>query len=203
MVTLLCGLSAGLSLFYFLRYCGQEAKPLAGTTAKAGSVALLALAGGWAGVPALIWLGLAFGAVGDFLLAREGEPSFLAGMAAFAIGHLCYAAAFFPGLAPPWALLTLIALAASTEVWLAPHTGALRWPVRGYVLVICGMAALAAGQTNAVLRAGVVLFVLSDLLLAVQLFRTKGRLHKVLGHLVWPIYWAAQALILTAYLLAR
>ncbi|MBL4929199.1 lysoplasmalogenase family protein [Fuscibacter oryzae] len=104
MTTLLCGLSAVLSLLYFLRYCGQEARPLAGAIVKAAPVALFALAGTLAGVPSLIWLGLALGAVGDFLLARDGEHSFLAGMAVFAAGHLCYAAAFFPSVATFWVL---------------------------------------------------------------------------------------------------
>lgn len=198
MISMLCGLSAALSLLYFLCYCGQEAKPLAGAMIKAAPVALFALAGVLAGVPTLIWVGLAFGAAGDFLLARDGERSFLAGMAAFAAGHLCYAAALFPAVVPPWALVLLIALAASTEDWLAPHTGALRWPVRAYVLAICGMAALAAGHAAVVLRVGVALFVLSDLLLAVQIFRARGRMQRVLGTLVWPAYWAAQALILAA-----
>ena len=43
----------------------------------------------------LIYLGLAFGALGDFALSRRGEPAFLAGMAAFVLGHLLYAYALW------------------------------------------------------------------------------------------------------------
>ena len=93
-----------------------------------------------------------------------------------------------------------VALALSTEVWLAPHTGALKWPVRGYALIICVMAAMATLRPTPLLVSVAALFVASDLLLAVQMFRARGTLARVLPWLVWPCYWLGQALILSAFL---
>lgn len=166
----------------------------------------------------LIALGLAFGALGDFALTRRSQTAFLLGMAAFAAGHLAYIAAFWlraqtiadamPSTAMPStttlaALIALAMLLLSTEVWLAPRTGALRWPVRGYVVVIglMGMAALllvphpvTLGATY--LRIGAALFILSDLLLALRLFvfPTGMTAHK-LSIALWPAYWLGQTLI--------
>jgi uncharacterized membrane protein YhhN len=200
MTIALCGLSALFSLAYLFLFAARADKPLAGAVVKTLPVALLALAGWLGGAPALIWGGLAFGALGDFLLAREGEPAFLAGMGAFAAGHLAYALAFGPGLPAPLAAAPFVALALSTEVWLAPHTGALKWPVRGYALIICVMAAMATLRPTPLLVSGAALFVASDLMLAVQMFRARGTLARVLPWLVWPCYWLGQALILAAFL---
>jgi uncharacterized membrane protein YhhN len=88
---------------------------------------------------------------------------------------------------------------------LQPWTKALIWPVRGYVLVIAGMAAMAVlipasadGSTaRALIWTGVGLFALSDFLLSVRLFRAKtGAAQRALSLALWPAYWAGQALIL-------
>jgi uncharacterized membrane protein YhhN len=78
-------------------------------------------------------LGLALGALGDLCLALKGERLFLAGVAAFGLGHLAYAGGFllrsgelgFDGLSvgEGLALAGLAGLLVSTEVWLAPRTG--------------------------------------------------------------------------------
>lgn len=171
------------------------------------------------GLAALVALGLGFGALGDFALARKGETSFLAGMAAFAVGHLLYAYAlwhFSQSLAQTCtdcqspqaltsgqiaAIIGLAALMISTEFWLAPKTGSLRWPVRAYVMVIGTMALsvimLVPRSGITVLHIGAALFVLSDLLLALRLFVvTTPRRITALSLLVWPIYWLGQILIL-------
>jgi uncharacterized membrane protein YhhN len=155
----------------------------------------------------MIVLGLALGAAGDFALSRPGTTAFLAGMAAFAMGHLAYAAQFWtwgtPGIAGwHWAALGALALlVASTEVWLAPHTAALRWPVRAYGGVIGAMAAtallLAPAAGMGLTALGVGLFVASDVLLAVQIFVVKAfDARRILAWLLWPAYWLGQALIL-------
>lgn len=192
---------------YWVLWSHREVVPLAGSLAKAAAVAMLAVAaaaaGGWP-----IALGLGLGALGDFALSRRGERMFLAGMAAFALGHLCYAAAFWgraevgvPGLWQGVALTALLALLLSTEVWLAPRTGALRWPVRGYVAVIGVTAAmavlLAPGAGREVIWIGVALFVASDLLLALRLFvTTDPPRQRALSLVLWPAYWLGQVLIL-------
>ncbi|MFM7333882.1 MAG: lysoplasmalogenase family protein, partial [Tabrizicola sp.] len=95
----------------------------------------------------------------------------------------------------------LVALLLSTEVWLAPRTGDLRQPVRGYVGLIGLMGAAAillpAHPGQGVLRLGAALFILSDLMLALQLFVVKGEgVRRELALALWPAYWAGQALIL-------
>ncbi len=154
-----------------------------------------------AGAPVLVVLGLGLGALGDYFLSRPGKAMFLAGMAAFAVGHLAYAL-YFIGLANPhslfWPLaVVLVLLAATTEIWLAPHTGALRWPVRGYVGVITLMGLAGLAQAAPLILVGVGLFILSDLLLALVLFvMPKARFAWVLAVTLWATYWLGQFLIL-------
>ncbi|RID93596.1 lysoplasmalogenase [Gemmobacter lutimaris] len=193
--------AAACALLYGLRWSAAPASSLSRSLVKTASVALLALAALAGGAPWAIVAGLALGAAGDFLLSRPGEHAFLGGMAAFAAGHLAYALAFGAGM-PGWpVLMGLGLLAVSTEAWLAPRTGALRWPVRGYVLVICAMAALAAARSEPLLRLGAALFVASDLMLALEMFviRDPAR-RRILARALWPAYWGGQALILAAML---
>lgn len=189
-----------LALVYGAVYSGQP--PSAARSAvKTGAVAGLALAALPAGAPALVAAGLALGAAGDFFLSRDGTRAFLAGMAAFALGHLAYAAAFLvPGTWPPLpAVLPLLALALSTELWLAPRTGGLRGPVRGYIVVITlmALAAFTLPDGRAIALAGALLFLVSDLLLSLELFvLSDGGLKRLAGRLLWAAYWSGQALIL-------
>ncbi len=106
------------------------------------------------------------------------------------------AAGVWPAAIPAFALA---ALGLSTEAWLAPRTGELRWPVRGYVAVITLMAlaalTLPAARWPALL--GALLFLLSDLLLALELFVLSGKGPKrAAGYALWSAYWSGQALIL-------
>jgi uncharacterized membrane protein YhhN len=206
-------MSLGASVAYWLVFATREVKGTAGAVVKTASTGLLAVlmlampVGGW------FWLipaGLALGALGDLCLALGGTRRFLAGVAAFGLGHLAYAAGFlwrsseigFDGVPLPEALALglLLALLASTEVWLAPRTGDLRQPVRAYVGLIGLMGVTAVllpshpGQAD--LRLGAGLFILSDLMLALQLFVVKSpRLHRMLALALWPAYWLGQALI--------
>lgn len=211
LATAIVSLSAALG--YWLVYATRAEKGLVGAGVKTVSVAVLALAlatlppGGWFW---LLPLGLALGALGDLLLALGGVQRFLAGVAAFGLGHLAYAGGLalrsgelgFDGLsgAELAALAGLGGLLASTEVWLAPRTGDLRQPVRAYVglIGVMGLTAvvLPAHHGQGVLRLGAALFILSDLLLALQLFVVRGAaLRRRLALALWPSYWAGQALI--------
>lgn len=190
---------------YWVLWSHRDGVPLAGSVAKAAAVATLAAVAVGAGLWPIA-LGLGLGAVGDFALSRRGQGAFLAGMAAFALGHLCYATAFWAAAGGltlwHWAVLAaLLALLISTEFWLAPRTGALRWPVRGYVCVIGAMAAVAValtpGMGRGVIWGGVALFVASDLLLALRLFVvTDPPRQRALSLVLWPAYWLGQVLIL-------
>lgn len=190
-----------------LVYCARPPS-LTRSVIKTAAVAGLALAGLLFTVPGMIVLGLALGALGDWFLSRPSSRAFLAGMGAFAAGHLAYVAAFIEfGAGPPpvLAALILLVLAGSTELWLAPRTGALKAPVRGYVgvIVLMALAALGLPARHGELQAGAVLFLLSDLVLAVEIFvLADGPARRAARHLLWAFYWSGQALILWGALLA-
>ena len=211
LATAIVSLAAAVS--YWLGFARREVKGPVGVAVKTASTALLALLVAGLGDSGWFWsipLGLALGALGDLCLALGGVRAFLAGVGAFGLGHLAYALGLlvrsadlgFDGLTlgEGLALVVLLALLASTEFWLAPRTGELRSAVRGYVWLIgaMGMAAvlLPAYEGQGVLRLGAALFVLSDLLLALQLFVVRrAGLRVQLAMALWPIYWAGQALI--------
>lgn len=209
--TVIVSLAAAIA--YGWRFAASEEKGAVGAVVKTLSTAGLAFAALVLGGGPWFWLiplGLALGALGDLFLALKGERFFLAGVGAFGLGHLAYAGGFLLqssalgfdrlSLAETAVLAGLLALLVSTEVWLAPRTGDLRGAVRGYVVLIglMGVAALMlpAGPGQAVLRAGAVLFVASDLMLSIQLFiaRDSG-VRRRLALALWPAYWCGQALI--------
>jgi uncharacterized membrane protein YhhN len=202
LATALMSLAAAVA--YWLGFSTREVKGTAGAAVKTGSTALLAVLalaapqGGWYW---LIPLGLGLGALGDLFLALGGVQRFLAGVVVFGLGHLAYAAGFlwrsgelgFDGLsvAEVSALGLLSALLLSTEAWLAPRTAELRRPVRGYVGLIglMGVAAvlLPVHPGQGVMRLGAALFILSDLMLALQLFVVKGAgMRRGLALALWP-----------------
>lgn len=206
MTLALAALAGAAALWFWAAHAGRGPTGTA-SVVKTSSTGALALAGWAAGAPSWIVAGLVLGAAGDFALSRPGTRWFLTGMAAFAAGHLAYVAAFLAlGAEMPgpvgWGLLLVVAgLVLSTEVWLAPHTAALRGPVRGYALVIGAMAAavllVPPGPGHDLMRAGAALFLASDVVLALRLFRLRdGRAQLLASRALWPMYWGGQALIL-------
>lgn len=201
-----------LALWYLLRF--TSAPPSAVKSAvKTGAVALLvpfvALSAPGISPGPVVWLvlaGLALGALGDYFLSRPGEAVFLAGMGAFAGGHLAYAAAFWAlgqgVILWPFGALALAALALGALVFIAPKAGRLAWPVRGYILVILAMVLCALTVAGPLaLPLGAVLFMASDFVLALVLFvLPEGRAKVLAATLVWALYWPAQALIAASVL---
>jgi uncharacterized membrane protein YhhN len=134
---------------------------------------LMPLLAAWAavrGAPRLLVTALLCGWGGDVLLLSDTGPAFLAGMACFAAGHVCYIALFrrhgtprtralLPAPAYALSLATMVAL-----LWPALPTD-LRVPVAGYSTLLVAMAYTAAGLGLATGLGGV-LFVLSDTLIA-------------------------------------
>ena len=169
-------------------------------------VALLALAVGLAGGPLWLKLGLALCAMGDFLLAYDGEAPFLAGLVAFLTGHLAYVALFWQlgagavTLAPisiaVIGLVTVMSIYMTVQLW--PHTGPMRLPVLAYTLVIAAMVVSAEVFVHDwAVRAGVLAFMASDMVLA------RGRFLPASGdwierhspQLIWYLYAGGQVLI--------
>ncbi|WP_328497193.1 lysoplasmalogenase [Streptomyces sp. NBC_00414] len=144
------------------------------TVAKPLLMPLLAAYAHLRGGPGLLVGALMFGWGGDVLLLLDAEPAFLAGMASFAAGHVCYLLLFksLGGSAAPRARAGRLTAAAyalalvTTVALLWPGLPAdLRVPVAGYSLLLTAMA-YGATRLGSVAAAGGALFMLSDTLIA-------------------------------------
>jgi uncharacterized membrane protein YhhN len=200
-------------LFWVAAICAVGYLPLTARPAgllrsivKTAAVAGLALAAGLAQAPMMLVVALVFCALGDWLLSRDGDRAFMAGVATFAAGHFAYIILFL--LQPLadvtrvfqspqiWIAVTFVAVGVIMAMLLAPRAGALRLPVLGYIPIILGMgiAALALPGQGWVLLAAT-LFIGSDLVLASEKFLIADG-HPALRwtpYIVWPLYWGAQA----------
>lgn len=149
------------------------------------------------------WLlaGLVFCLLGDLFLMPDDERSFLAGLGAFLVGHLLYAAAFLQ--LPPnvtglvLSALPALLLAVFVLRWLLPQVGSdMKIPVAAYTVVITSMlltAGLTAGHPAALLAIGGAWgFAASDIAVALRQFVTTSKLHPMWGT---PLYFASQMLL--------
>ncbi|WP_156363744.1 lysoplasmalogenase [Sphingomonas sp. Leaf357] len=188
---LICALLAGIS-FQFVK----DGPPGAGLIAwKGAGVALLAI---WAASEAwdrkgwLLVAVLAFGALGDVLLETSGT---VVGAIAFLIGHVL-AITLYLGASRSSLRRSIFATALSACV-IAGAAFALTADkgVAVYGLALGGMAgaALASRFDRRLVGLGAVLFVVSDLLIFAKGSALAGSL--LPGLLIWPTYFAAQALI--------
>ncbi|MEQ8895797.1 MAG: lysoplasmalogenase [Roseovarius sp.] len=196
--------SCGVAVVYGLWLCHGPVSVWR-SVVKTVPVALLAVWAAMAGGPVWLVAALGLSAVGDFALSREGERAFLVGLCAFALAHVAYIALLLglvAGAPPVVPVVVLLALAVSTELWLAPFAGEMRWPVRGYVVLITVMAGCALALPGAlwVAAVGAGAFVLSDTLLAVQMFRrdVAARFDRVLSVALWTLYFGAQVMMAVA-----
>ncbi|HNS49676.1 MAG TPA: lysoplasmalogenase [Anaerolineae bacterium] len=170
------------------------------------AIALLAL--GQPGVmPAYTWviaLGLLLSLGGDVSLMLRTNRWFLIGLVLFLLAHVAYSVAFSmrSGFQPAdWIVaLVLLAIGAAIYAYLRPGLGRMRGPVLMYLAVILfmvsrGVSTLfgsAFSPTQAwLIAAGAVLFMLSDLLLAINRFR---RPFKAEAYGLY-LYYAGQLLI--------
>ncbi|MFD4559805.1 lysoplasmalogenase [Streptomyces sp. NPDC058469] len=145
------------------------------TVTKPLLMPLLAAYAALRGAPRLLVAALLLGWGGDTLLLSDADPAFLAGMACFAAGHLCYLALFttYGGLkSAPRARAGLLAVGyvaalAVTVTLLWPDLPAnLRVPVAGYSALLTAMACAAATLLGLVAGLGGALFMVSDTLIA-------------------------------------
>ena len=149
--------------------------------------------------------GFFFSAAGDVLLELEGL--FVGGMAAFGLAHVCYTAVFVgiirrDGLnrgAWPLAVLVL-AISVALGLWLAPGMAGLTAPALAYQAIISAMVVSAIlSKAPFLARIGAVIFMLSDTLIAVGLFRGI----EVVPGSVWITYAAAQITLALGFVRAR
>lgn len=198
---------AGICLaLYHLVFQVSAPVSLTRTLTKVVPMALLLVAGLIGGIPVLLLLGLAACLVGDYFLSLEGNTNFLAGLSAFLAGHLFYIAHFSAGFEQAFlflpqsreTILVLAALAAVVLLRLWPFLQELRIPVIAYTLAIVSMAYFARmAQPGMPVLTGVVLFVISDVILANDKFTplTRSFFRKLMPPAVWLLYFTGQCLI--------
>lgn len=151
-----------------------------------------------------ITLGLILSMGGDVALMFKTSKAFLLGLILFLLAHVVYSIAFtVPNGFHPQDLVTtlvLLAIAIPAYLFLLPGLNGMRLPVILYILVICFMVnrAISTFFGNAftttqawLIALGAILFWLSDLLLAINRFRTPFRLEP-LGLF---LYYGGQLLI--------
>lgn len=151
-----------------------------------------------------ILAGLILCLAGDAFLIAKAQTAFLAGMGAFALGHLAYIGAF-AAIGAPLSLTTgVLSLAIGAPVllilrWLWPHLGAFRYPVAIYCLIISVMAVMSFTTQNpdgdepywlAVI--GAIGFAISDISVARDQFVRQEFFNRLWG---LPLYYAAQLLL--------
>ena len=141
----------------------------------------------------LLLAGLCVCAIADVVL----DLHFLAGTAAFGLGHLCYCAAYLLAKTPGWGSLAVFLPLCGAIAFLYPRlkryaapNSAL--PYLGYALLISAMLALALAL-RPLLLAGALLFVLSDAMLLTRIVRKITS--KKYNYLCLGIYFLAQFLI--------
>ena len=202
-------MAALAAIYYLLRPSGATGNRWA--VLKTIPVAAMALAAKDAGAPMALIAALGLSALGDFLLAHKGEKPFLAGLTAFLAAHIAYVWLFLGAAgsgafilpAEIWRLAFAVLIvghaAAMARLLLGAVCKSLRLPVLVYILAISAMGLSGALHASPKVFAGVVLFIVSDTLLAVERFLIPKNNDARKGWLksaVWGSYVAAQMLIL-------
>ncbi len=144
----------------------------------------------------IVLVGLVLSFAGDAFLLSRARPAFLAGLVAFLLAHVAYAAAFAQ-VSRPSVVAAFLVLAVTGAVLRAlwPALGGMRWPVVAYCCAIAAMLWLALGVDRGEVRAGALLFYLSDLAVARDRFLRPGLANRVVG---LPLYYAGQLLLAVA-----
>ena len=194
-----------LGALYGVVFCYRD-KGLTGLLVKTGSTALLAVYAYLEGGPLLLVAALAFSAVGDAFLAGKAERWLLPGMGAFFLAHAFYVALFWQlgeggsDLPVKVAQAALVFVGATFAFWLMPSVDKpMRTPVIAYtaVILMMGAAAFALPEAFRLVSVGALMFIASDVILSLQLFRKPAdQPASVPSSLaVWILYFGGQALI--------
>ena len=157
----------------------------------------------------LLLAALLFSAAGDFLLAMPWwEPSFVGGLGAFLVAHLCFLGALVPLAAPTnprvavSALVVVACVALLIWFWPALAMQGLTIPVLLYMAVLAAMvcAALLAGLPTPWTALGAMCFAVSDGMIGISEF---VRHDQLLAVPIWWAYGAAVVLITAGFLFGR
>jgi len=199
---------------------GSRRMPLWGRLGSSLALVVAGWSGWWLArgsavetVALLLALGMTLGFIGDVFMARVlpiAEPV-IGGMSAFGLGHVAYIAGFlllgrqelFVGSAGTrWAAwliwLALGAIGWYIIVWRGQRPSILHRVALPYALLLASTAGVATGLALLspalwILALGAALFLLSDLILATQLFNHSH--FPLISDVVWLTYGPAQALI--------
>jgi uncharacterized membrane protein YhhN len=209
MYLILTGLAiaAFCGFLYQIWYC-RRGPSAAKSIVKTTAIVMLAVVSFSMKAPIFLTAGLAFCAIGDFFLSRDGDRAFLIGLIAFALGHVFYIF-LFAGLGDfsllmqwPWAVfaLAMIFVGSFMARVLWPVAGDLRIPVMVYITIIMcmGLSAISmTGQGITVAALGAGMFILSDVILSTELFlmRADHPMRRFSPLFVWLFYWMAQVAI--------
>ena len=159
-----------------------------------------------------LMLALVFSAAGDALLAIPWwTASFVLGLAAFLLAHLCFLGALVPLARPSGrsrprliAVAAMCAACAALLVWFWPHLGrdGLTVPVTVYIVVLGVMvcAALLARLPTIWTAVGAVCFAGSDAMIGIGRFVLGS---EALAVPIWWAYAAAQVLITAGFFFGR
>ena len=174
------------------------AKPVAGL-----SFVAVALASGALGTPygRIVLAALVLSLVGDILLVPKGTGwPFRLGMLTFLLAHVAYITAFSSRATLSYdsaaRLLVCVGLCGGAAIPLvrrAPHK--LRIPVAAYALALASMVATASITGSTHIATAAVLFLASDVFVALNRFTAPSFLWKVLAV---PLYYGAQIVFATS-----
>lgn len=156
----------------------------------------------------LLVVALCFHSVGDVLLDWDRTTLFLPAVGAFLLGHILYLVTFRPDVMKLNQLIlskqvlvgTLILYGIAMAVLIIPHLPKdMLAMVVSYMIVIVAMALVAAcaNYRTPWVVLGAMLYVISDSLIALNTFvRPLG----AAAHLIWPLYYTGQLLIVKGFL---
>ncbi len=143
------------------------------------SLALIAIGSIKGAIGKIVFAGLMFSAIGDLFLAFSGKGFFVIGLSSFAAAHFMYILVFFrkPVFQSPRVYFVFAFIFYGFTIWsfLTPNLNSMLIPVTFYILAITTMGVSAAlGKNNHwIVLLGAVLFIISDSVIAVNMFLTK------------------------------
>ena len=158
-----------------------------------------------------VYLALIGAWAGDIALLKFSQKAFITGLVSFLAGHIAMVFAIY-GLIPitaeiPWSTIAIakLSIAIGAFWYLKPYLGSLKPAVLVYCLVLASKGIVAMGlllalnsSATLMVAAGALIFMLSDLLLAINRFAAPIKK----AHLwVMSTYTTAQALIVSGLLL--
>ncbi|NAX21897.1 lysoplasmalogenase [Vibrio sp. V39_P1S14PM300] len=148
-----------------------------------------------------ILAGLALSAIGDVFLMHP-KDKFVPGLLSFLLAHIAYAIGFSEFANPQithWMPILLLCSGVIVFLFLLPNLGNMAIPVAFYILVIMVMTWCAmeywhdiGSQSASLAMMGAFIFMLSDLVLAIDRFRSTSKFSR---HVIMVTYYTAQALI--------